>query len=99
MPKGYWIAHVTVTDPDRYKDYVALNGKAFAKYGGRFLIRGGTSETIRGLSGHTRHVVIEFDSYEQAKACYASPEYKAAEKVRDEGAKVDLVIVEGYTTP
>lgn len=96
MPKGYWIAHVTVTNPDIYKEYVALNGKAFSKYGGRFLVRGGTHENIRGLAGRTRHVVIEFESYEQAKACYASPEYKAAEKVRDQGASVDLVIVEGW---
>jgi uncharacterized protein (DUF1330 family) len=96
MPKGYWIAHVTVTNPDRYKDYVAANGKAFAMYGGRFIVRGGTSQIIRGLAGRSRHVVIEFDSYEQARACYASPEYQAAEKIRDEAATVDLVIVEGY---
>ena len=96
MAKGYWIAHVTVTNPDKYKEYVSLNGVAFAKYGGRFLVRGGTSETVRGLAGRNRHVVIEFDSYEKAKACHESPEYKAAAKVRDTGATVDLVIVEGY---
>lgn len=96
MPKGYWMAHVTVTDPEKYKEYVALNGKAFSKYGGRFLVRGGTSETVRGLDGRTRHVCIEFDSYETAKACHESPEYQAAAKVRDQGAKIDLVIVEGY---
>ena len=96
MAKGYWMAHVTVTNPDLYKEYVALNGIAFAKYGGRFLVRGGQSETVRGLAGRNRHVVIEFDSLAQAKACHESPEYQAAAKVRDTGANVDLVIVEGY---
>ena len=96
MAKGYWVAHVTVTDPDKYKEYVSLNGVAFAKYGGRFLVRGGTFEAIRGLDGRSRHVVIEFDNFEKAKACHASPEYQAAAKVRDQGATVDLVIVEGY---
>ncbi len=96
MPKGYWMAHVTVTDPETYKQYVALNGVAFAKYGGRFLVRGGTSESVRGLDRRNRHVVIEFDSFETAKACHESPEYQAAAKVRDQGAKIDLVIVEGY---
>ncbi len=96
MPKGYWMAHVTVTDPEKYKQYVSLNGKAFAKYGGRFLVRGGQHENIRGLAGRNRHVVIEFDSYEKAKACHESPEYKAAAAVRDQGAQVDLVIIEGY---
>ena len=41
--KGYWIAHVNVTDPERYKDYVAANAVAFRKYNGRFLVRGGDS--------------------------------------------------------
>ena len=41
-----------------------------------------------------RHVVIEFDSYEQALACYDSPEYQSAAKFRDQGAQVDLVIIE-----
>ena len=44
MAKGYWIAHVDVTNPEIYKEYVRLNGIAFAKYGGKFLIRGGKSE-------------------------------------------------------
>ncbi|KAB2919934.1 MAG: DUF1330 domain-containing protein [Hyphomicrobiaceae bacterium] len=95
MPKGYWIAHVTVTNPERYKDYVAANGVAFRKYGGRFLVRGGPSETVKG-NLKARHVVIEFDSLATAKACHESPEYAAAAKIRDEAGDVDLVIVEGY---
>ncbi|MCB1547752.1 MAG: DUF1330 domain-containing protein [Hyphomicrobiaceae bacterium] len=97
MPKGYWIAHVTVTDPERYKDYVAANGVAFAKYGARFIVRGGASETrVGGTGGTPRHVVIEFDSYAVAKACYDSPEYQAAARIRDEASTAHIVIVEGY---
>ena len=98
MAKGYWIAHVTITDPERYKDYVAANGVAFKKFGARFVVRGGACEPRSGsaMSASQRHVVIEFDSYAQAKACYDSPEYKAAAKIRDEAAKAELVIVEGY---
>lgn len=95
MPKGYWIAHVTVTNPERYKDYVAANGVAFRKYGGRFLVRGGPSETVKG-NLKSRHVVVEFDSLATAKACHESPEYAAAAKIRDEAGDVDLVIAEGY---
>lgn len=95
MAKGYWIAHVDVTNPEIYKEYVRLNGIAFAKYGGKFLIRGGKSEVI---SGHLqpRHVVIEFASFEVAKACYDSPEYQAAVKVRNAASVADVVVVEGY---
>ena len=95
MAKGYWIAHVEVTNPETYKEYVKLNGIAFAKYDAKFLVRGGTSET-RGGKLLPRHVVIEFPSYAAAKACYDSPEYQAAVKVRNTAGHVDIVVVEGY---
>ena len=87
MAKGYWIAHVTVTDPERYKDYVAANAKAFEKYNAKFLVRGGTSEKRNGPEAYERHVVLEFESYEVAKACYDSPEYQAAAKIRNESLR------------
>ena len=68
MPKGYWVARVDVTDPEKYKRYVAANGAAFAKYGGRFLVRGGRFEAPVGTS-RERNVVVEFPSYEAALAC------------------------------
>ena len=98
MTRGYWIAHVTVTDPDRYKDYVTANAKAFSKYGARFLVRGGAGETIAGSIGG-RHVVLEFADIETAWACYRSPEYQAAQAIRDEASTAEIVIVEGYDGP
>jgi len=95
MAKGYWIAHVDVREPEVYKEYVRLNGIAFAKYGAKFLVRSGTSE-VRAGSLKPRHVVIEFDSYATAKACYDSPEYQAALQVRNTASDADMVIVEGY---
>jgi uncharacterized protein (DUF1330 family) len=94
--KGYWIAHVNVTDPERYKDYVAANAAAFAKYGARFLVRNGPCEVPEGSLGGLRHVVIEFESYAAAKACYESPEYQAAIAVRKQASSGDLVIIEAY---
>ncbi len=94
MAKGYWVAHVTVTDPENYPRYVAANAAAFEKYGARFLVRGGRFEAPEGAA-HERHVVIEFDSYEQALACYHSPEYAEAARLRQAYAESDLVIVEG----
>jgi uncharacterized protein (DUF1330 family) len=98
MAKGYWIAHVDVTKPEEYKAYIAANGIAFAKYGGRFLVRAGGSETKAGAL-RVRHVVIEFKDYATALACHESPEYRRAAKLRDAASVVDLVIVEGYDGP
>ena len=94
MAKGYWVAHVTVTDSDNYPKYVAANAAAFEKYGAHFLVRGGRFEAPEGAA-RERHVVIEFDSYEQALACYHSPEYAEAARLREAYADSDLVIVEG----
>jgi len=99
MPKAYWIAHVTITNPERYKDYITLNAAAFKKYNARFIVRGGQHEIRGGFAPDQRHVVLEFADYETAKACYDSHEYKAAAAVRDEASKADIMIIEGYDGP
>lgn len=95
MAKGYWVAHVDVLDPQAYRAYQAANAVAFSKYGGRFLVRGGEQQPREGAA-RRRCVVIEFDSPEQARACYDSPEYQAAKALRLAIATADLVIVDGW---
>jgi uncharacterized protein (DUF1330 family) len=98
MAKGYWIAHVDVTDPEGYKAYVAANAVAFAKFGARFLVRAGRSEMKAGAL-HPRHVVIEFKDYATALACYESEEYRRAMILRDAASAADVAVVEGYDGP
>ena len=95
MAKGYWIARVDVHDADVYKTYIAANAEPFAKYGARFIVRGGETALKEGTS-RSRNVVIEFPTYEAALACYDSPEYQAAKVLRDPVSEGDLVIVAGY---
>jgi uncharacterized protein (DUF1330 family) len=95
MPKAYWIAHVDVRDPERYKDYVSGAKPAFEKYGARFLARGGAYVAPEGR-GRGRNVVIEFPSLRHAQDCYDSPEYQAAKAIRQEVAEAEIVLVEGY---
>ncbi|MGL5361866.1 MAG: DUF1330 domain-containing protein [Bosea sp. (in: a-proteobacteria)] len=97
-PKGYWVARVDVGDEQAYAQYRALNGIAFAKYGGRFLVRGGEYHLAKG-TGRKHNVVIEFDSEAQARACYDSPEYKAALVHLANVGDTDLVIIGGYIGP
>jgi len=93
--KAYWIAHVNVTDPDQYTQYTQRAPAAFALYGGRFLARGGRSEALEGQPAAQRNVVIEFDSYEQAVACYRSEQYQEAKGHRAGVALANIIIVEG----
>ncbi|MCH5374356.1 MAG: DUF1330 domain-containing protein [Planctomycetes bacterium] len=95
MAKGYWVAHVDVDDADAYKTYIAANAAPFATFGGRFLIRGGEHQQREGHC-RSRTVVIEFESYEQAVACYESAEYQAAKALRDPVSTSDLLIIKGY---
>ncbi|MEM8843063.1 MAG: DUF1330 domain-containing protein, partial [Pseudomonadota bacterium] len=58
-----------------YRKYVTANAAVFEKFGARFLVRGGQFENPEGRA-RSRNVVLEFESYEQALACYQSPDYQ-----------------------
>ena len=68
---------------------------AFAAFGAKFLARGGRSEAMEGRETPQRSVVIEFESYEKAVACYHSAAYQEAKSYREEWAKAEIIIVEG----
>jgi len=96
--KGYWIGRVDVSTPDAYQNYVRANAVPFAKYGARFLVRGGQYRVAEG-GARARNVVIEFPSYEAALECWDSPEYQAAKAERDGHAVADIIIIEAYEGP
>jgi uncharacterized protein (DUF1330 family) len=98
MAKGYWIANVDIHDAEGYKSYVAANAEPLRKFGGRFLVRSGRSNVAEGKL-RSRVVVVEFADYATAQACYNSPEYVAAIKLRKDVSTADLVIIEGYDGP
>jgi uncharacterized protein (DUF1330 family) len=98
MAKGYWIGRVDVQDAEAYKAYVDANAAAFSKFGARFVVRGGSFETVEGGS-RDRNVVIEFPNYQAALDCWHSPEYKAAKAKRDGHAVADIIVIEGYDGP
>ena len=94
MPKGYVIAHATVTNPEKWAEYVTMSKIALDKYQGRPIVRGGKSEIIEG-NGTVRNVVLEFPSYDHARGYATSPEYAAAKALRQGAGTIDITIVEG----
>ena len=95
MPKGYIIGHITVRDPEAYKEYVERDTPILKRMGGRFIIRGGQSKQFEGEL-FERHVVIEFPSYEAALAAYNDPDYQEVAKIRQRTANSAIVVVEGH---
>ena len=93
--KAYVIAHIDVRDPTRYADYVKLTPGSVAPFGGRFIARGGRSERLEGEIDFNRLVILEFPSYEQAKAWYDSEGYRVARAIRQSASKGSLSLVEG----
>ena len=98
MAKGYWIGRVDVHNEEGYKPYTAPNAGIFAKFGGRFIVRGGTFDAPEGTP-RGRNVVVEFPDYAAALACYNSPEYQENMKIRQANAVTDMIIIEGFDGP
>jgi len=94
MPKGYIVGHITVRDPEAYKEYVEKDTPILLSHGARPIIRGGKAAVMEG-EVFERHVVFEFDSYEAAMAAYNDPEYQAVAEIRRRSADSVILVVEG----
>jgi uncharacterized protein (DUF1330 family) len=94
MPKGYIITRSDVLNPEAYARYAAAATKAIADHGGKPLVRGGRHEALEGKA-RGRNVVVEFESYDQARRYYHSQQYQAAKALRDGAAEIEIVLVEG----
>jgi uncharacterized protein (DUF1330 family) len=96
MAKGYWVvAYRSISDDAAVKEYGKLVGPVLQANGGRPLVR--TADAVQAVESglKQRTVVIEFESFEKAKATYNSDEYKAATKVLGNAVERDFRIVEG----
>lgn len=94
MP-AFLIVDAEVTDPVAYERYKALAAPAVARYGGRYLARGGAAETLEGEWSPRRIVVLEFSDAAAAKAFYDGPEYREARAARAGAAEFRMIVVEG----
>jgi len=93
--KGYVVAEIDVTDPEGYRDYVAAAFPVIQKYGGKFLTRGGESIHVEGPEPAQRVMIIEFESFEQAKTFEYSKEYTDIAPLRQKTSQSRIFLVEG----
>lgn len=92
---AYVIVDIEITDPEGYQAYKELAPAAVAHYGGKYLARGGKTETLEGDWKPGRLVILEFPSVEHAKAWLNSPEYAPAKALRHQYAHSRMVVVQG----
>jgi uncharacterized protein (DUF1330 family) len=94
MP-AYVIVNVNTRDPERYEAYKKIAQETVARFGGRYLVRGGEMAVLEGSWKPTRIVVLEFESFERAREWWHSPDYAPAKQLRQSISESDLIIVDG----
>ena len=92
---AYLLAQVDVRDMQQYRKYTAQTPDIIAKYGGRFLTRGGAVVTLEGEESSGRIVLIEFPSLERVQEFYDSEEYQAAKELRLPASTASFLALDG----
>ena len=92
---AYVISEVDVRDAAGFEAYRTIAAKTIARYGGRYLVRGGAASVIEGSPPPGTFVVVEFPTMERLREWYASSEYAEALKVRQTALDRRLIFVEG----
>jgi uncharacterized protein (DUF1330 family) len=94
MP-AYVVVDISIENPTTYERYKSIAPPSIGVYGGRYLVRGGTLETLEGAWQPQRLVILEFENAERARAWWDSPEYAPAKALRQSCASTDMVLIEG----
>ena len=92
---GYVIAIIDVTNAEDYPEYARQVPATIAKYGGRYLVRGGKMELREGEWPGSRTVILEFPSLERAREWYDSPEYRPLRPIRQANSRGRIAFFEG----
>ncbi|HET9425622.1 MAG TPA: DUF1330 domain-containing protein [Gemmatimonadaceae bacterium] len=92
---AFVVVEITIRDPETYKQYMALAPASIAKYKGRYLVRGGTTEALEGSWNPQRFVILEFPSAQAARDWWSSPEYTEARNIRVRCADARMLLVDG----
>jgi len=92
---AYVVVDVDVRDAKVYERYKGLAPPAIAAHGGRYLARGGKTAVLEGDWAPRRAVILEFPSFEQAKAWWASAEYAEGKALRQSCARTNMIVLEG----
>lgn len=93
---AYVIAQLSVHDAETFDAYRKQVPATIAAYGGRYVVRGGPVDVLEGDLPHSRIVVLEFPSMDQAKAWHGSTIYEGPKALRQASADGLVFLVEGY---
>jgi uncharacterized protein (DUF1330 family) len=90
-PPAFTVAEVEVIDPATYQKYIAVG---VPPSDGRFVARGGRTYVING-EPPKRVAIVQWESFDKAKAFYESAAYKAVVPIRDQSSVFRAYVIEG----
>ena len=93
---AYLVALGRVHKPEVLPEHERHTPAVVAAFGGRYLVRGGTMETLAGDIEDRRAVVVEFPDMDRARAFYESPGYQEARKHLGDAITADMFLLEGF---
>ena len=96
---AYVVVEVEVRDASVYERYKKLAPPSISAYRGRYIARGGSTETLEGEWMPKRLVLLEFPDVKTARAWWSSPEYAEAKALRQSCASTDMVVIGGVEGP
>ena|ERR1700737_4398243 len=94
-PHAFLVAEVGVKDADAYKTYASRVQSTLDPYGGKFVAKGGQTETLEGASPAGGVVIIEFPSMQDARQFWDSPAYREILPIRLKSATSRIYLTEG----
>ena len=92
---AYVVVQIEVTDPVKFEEYKKMVSPTVESYGGRYLVRGGITETLEGDWEPGRFVILEFPNSDKACAWWNSEEYQIPKGMRQSAARSSLIVAEG----
>jgi uncharacterized protein (DUF1330 family) len=94
---AYVIVDVEVKNLEKYEEYRKLAPAIVRAHGGKYLARGNKVEYWEGNWTPKYIALVEFESFERAKAWYHSSEYVAIRSIRQENTNSRMILVDGPT--
>ncbi len=91
---GYWIIRGNLKDTASLDQYAEKFQPLAKRYKVQIIAGKGRTKTVEGPE-FGRHLIIRFDSYDEALTCYEDPEYQALLPLVERAQARELVILEG----
>lgn len=94
MP-AFVIVEIAIHNPEEYEDYKKLTPQSLIPFDGKFIVRGGETESLEGDWNPERIVVLEFPNTDKAKSWWNSEGYAPAKALRQKTAHTKMILVPG----